>query len=197
MFEDALAILALGEEVDPAELKQYILEGLLKRTPEGFKLTPEGAKLLKNTQSDLGKPKPEKPKPENKPVPEDGKPKPETKPKPKPAAKAMELTFTPPPAVRRAARLALDIRSRMPRSGRGMTMIGVARARDLSNGRPVSVDTLRRMLSYFARHEVDKQGGSWRTRGKGWQAWHGWGGDAGRIWARRMLQRIDGENEGD
>ena len=39
------------------------------------------------------------------------------------------------------------------------------------------------MVSYFARHEVDKQGSSWETYGKGRQAWDGWGGDPGRRWA--------------
>ena len=42
--------------------------------------------------------------------------------------------------------------------GRGGTEIGVARARDISNKRELSAETIRRMHSYFSRHEVDKQG---------------------------------------
>jgi hypothetical protein len=34
------------------------------------------------------------------------------------------------------------------------------------------------MVSYFARHEVDQQGSSWETYGKGRQAWDGCGGDS-------------------
>jgi hypothetical protein len=47
------------------------------------------------------------------------------------------------------------------------------------------------MVSYFARHEVDKQGSSWETYGKGRQAWDGWGGDPGRRWATSLARRMD------
>ena len=40
--------------------------------------------------------------------------------------------------------------------GRGGTEIGVARARDIKNRANLSPETVRRMVSYFARHEVDK-----------------------------------------
>ena len=72
-----------------------------------------------------------------------------------------------------------------------MTEVGLARARDLANGRPVSEETIRRMLSYFQRHEVDKEGETWEEQGKGWQAWHGWGGDAGFRWARVTVAQLD------
>ena len=101
------------------------------------------------------------------------------------------MTFLPPPAVREAAALALAVRAAMPPSQRGMTPVGLARARDLRAGRAVSLTTIRRMHSYFARHAVDKQGKTWRARGKGWQAWYGWGGDAGRAWARAVLDFVE------
>jgi hypothetical protein len=47
------------------------------------------------------------------------------------------------------------------------------------------------MVSYFARHEVDKQGATWNAYGKGRQAWDGWGGNAGAAWARSMASRMD------
>lgn len=43
------------------------------------------------------------------------------------------------------------------------------------------------MVSFFARHEVDKQGAGWGVDSKGYQAWLLWGGDAGRAWALRLL----------
>lgn len=49
------------------------------------------------------------------------------------------------------------------------------------------------MLAYFSRHEVDKEGATWDEQGKGWQAWHGWGGDAGFRWARRIVAQLDKE----
>ena len=47
------------------------------------------------------------------------------------------------------------------------------------------------MKAYFDRHEVDKEGSTWEEQGKGWQAWHGWGGDAGYRWARRIVAQLE------
>jgi HK97 family phage prohead protease len=66
--------------------------------------------------------------------------------------------------------------------------VGVARARDIANRRNLSDDTVRRMVSYFARHEIDKQGQGWSPDEDGYPsagriAWALWGGDPGRAWA--------------
>jgi hypothetical protein len=47
------------------------------------------------------------------------------------------------------------------------------------------------MVAWFERHEVDKQGATWNQQGKGWQAWHGWGGDEARSWAKEIVERLD------
>lgn len=60
--------------------------------------------------------------------------------------------FPPPKAVQLNAARALEWRRKFKR---GMTAVGVARARDLGNGRAVSVATLKRMRSYFRRHASD------------------------------------------
>lgn len=104
-------------------------------------------------------------------------------------------SFVPPAEVARAAQRALDVRQGKPPSQRGMTSTGLARARDLSNRRPISIETLRVMVAWFARHEVDKQGSTWGEQGKGWQAWNGWGGDAGRRWAERMVRRYENRDK--
>jgi hypothetical protein len=72
-----------------------------------------------------------------------------------------------------------------------MTAVGLARARDIINKRPLSEDTVRRMKAYFDRHEIDKQGSTWSEQGKGWQAWNGWGGDAGQTWANAIVARMN------
>jgi len=46
---------------------------------------------------------------------------------------------------------------------RGGTMVGVARARDISNRTDLSPRTISRMVSYFARHEKDKQAEGFRA----------------------------------
>lgn len=110
--------------------------------------------------------------------------------------KYAHIDFSPPKGVREAAQRALDVRADKPPSERGMTPVGIARARDLANGRNVSPDTARRMLAYFERHEVDKQGSTWDEQGKGWQAWQGWGGDAGFAWARKIVGQMNAADEG-
>jgi hypothetical protein len=72
-----------------------------------------------------------------------------------------------------------------------MTPVGLARARQLLHRQELSPQTIDRMVSYFARHEVDKQGSSWETYGKGRQAWDGWGGEPGRRWATGLDRRMD------
>lgn len=100
-------------------------------------------------------------------------------------------SILPPMEVAHAARRALEVRASKPKHMQGMTPVGLARARDLANRRPVTQETLQRMVAFFARHEADKQGETWREQGPGWQAWHGWGGDSGRQWAERALAGME------
>lgn len=104
--------------------------------------------------------------------------------------KYSHIDFKPPKGAQEAAKRALEVRADKPESQRGMTPVGIARARDLSNGQTLSPDTVKRMLAYFTRHEVDKKGSTWNTQGKGWQAWNGWGGDAGYSWARKVVKQM-------
>jgi hypothetical protein len=106
-----------------------------------------------------------------------------------------DIDTRPPQSVADNARRALEVRARKPESERGMTAVGIARARDLMNRVRHSEDTIRRMASYFERHEVDKQGSTWDEQGKGWQAWYGWGGDDGFAWAKRKIEEFDRERE--
>jgi hypothetical protein len=96
--------------------------------------------------------------------------------------------YKPPAAVAKAALRGLELRRTF---GRGGTEIGVARARDLSNQKNISFDTVKRMVSYFARHEVDKQGQGWDNESSpsaGRIAWLLWGGDEGRRWAESIYE---------
>jgi hypothetical protein len=94
----------------------------------------------------------------------------------------------PPQSVAEAAARGLRLRERFRRGG---TAVGVARARDLSNRRPLSPQTTARMRSFFARHgaQVDRRSEGWdneRNPSAQWIAWLLWGGDAGRDWAERQ-----------
>ena len=104
--------------------------------------------------------------------------------------RADEESFDPPAGVQENAARALEVRAEKPQSQRGMTPVGIARARDLANGRAVSLTTIKRMKAYFDRHESDKAGSTWDEQGPGWQAWQGWGGDEGWRWARGIVERV-------
>jgi len=106
------------------------------------------------------------------------------------AARA-DVDLRPTEEMAKNAQRALEVRRTKPESQRGMTVVGIARARDISNRTQLSPDTVKRMASYFARHEVDKDGETWGDQGKGWQAWHGWGGDEGRAWVKRKLAELE------
>jgi hypothetical protein len=105
-------------------------------------------------------------------------------------------SFPPTGEMKAAAELGLKWRDEYNRGG---TEVGVARARDISNGRNLSIETITRMNSYFARHAVDKEASGWNQGEDGFPsagriAWELWGGDAGRDWAARMVERIEREN---
>lgn len=98
-------------------------------------------------------------------------------------------SFTPTEAMQTEARRGLDWRAE---HGRGGTEVGVARARDIVNGRDLSYETVKRMSSYFARHEVDKKAPGWSPGEDGYPsagriAWALWGGDPGRAWALAII----------
>jgi HK97 family phage prohead protease len=112
-------------------------------------------------------------------------------------AKYDRIDFSPPAGVRSEAQKGLDWRRE---HGRGGTEVGIARARDLSNGTNISPDTAKRMASYFARHEVDKQGKGWSPGEDGFPsngriAWALWGGDAGKAWAGKLVEQLNAADE--
>jgi len=100
--------------------------------------------------------------------------------------------FVPPQGVRSNAKRGLELRAKYNRGG---TEVGVARARDLSNGAALSLDTLKRMNSFFARHEVDKKGEGWGKDSAGYIAWLLWGGDAGWAWAKRVIREQENKEK--
>jgi HK97 family phage prohead protease len=91
------------------------------------------------------------------------------------------------------AQKGLDWRSEF---GRGGTEVGIARARDIVNGRNLSESTVKRMFSFFSRHEVDKQAEGFRPGEDGYPsngriAWALWGGDAGFSWSKKIVESLD------
>lgn len=104
------------------------------------------------------------------------------------AAKYDKINFSPPEGVRKAARRGLDLRSE---HGRGGTSVGIARARDLANGKNVSPSTIRRMKAFFDRHQKNRSDGKESPPTNGYIAWLLWGGDPGRAWAEKIVRQMD------
>ncbi len=104
---------------------------------------------------------------------------------------------TPNEAMKEEAQRGLDWRNEF---GRGGTEVGIARARDIVNGRDLSEETIGRMVSYFARHEVDKEAEGFRPGEDGYPsngriAWALWGGDPGKTWAEREWAKIKNDRD--
>ena len=84
--------------------------------------------------------------------------------------------------------------------GRGGTRIGAVRARQIVAGENLSDDTIKRMYSFFSRHEVDKQAEGFSSGEDGYPsngriAWALWGGDAGFTWSKRLVEKMKKEEE--
>ena len=82
---------------------------------------------------------------------------------------------------------------------RGGTQVAVSRARDIINGK-LSIKTIKRMNSFFARHESDKSGKGFKIGEEGFPsagriAWALWGGDAGQSWAKKKVKEIENVEE--
>lgn len=96
-----------------------------------------------------------------------------------------EIDLRPTVSMASNAQRGLDLRKEFKRGG---TPVGVARARDIANRTRLSPDTIGRMVSYFARHQVDKKGNGFKAGQDGYPsagliAWLLWGGDSGKAWA--------------
>ena len=83
--------------------------------------------------------------------------------------------------------------------GRGGTRIGALRARQIVAGENLSDDTVKRMYSFFSRHEVDKQAEGFKQGEEGYPsngriAWALWGGDAGYRWSKTKVNQMKNED---
>ena len=84
--------------------------------------------------------------------------------------------------------------------GRGGTRVGAIRARQIVAGENLSDDTIKRMYSFFSRHEVDKEAEGFSAGEDGYPsngriAWALWGGDAGYSWSRRLVEKMKKEED--
>jgi hypothetical protein len=99
--------------------------------------------------------------------------------------------YKPTSGMQSAARRAIKLKEQGKAKGAG-TAVGWTRAGQLARGETLSLSTVKRMYSYFSRHEVDKQGKDWdnaESPSNGKIMWLAWGGDAGFSWSRKIVER--------
>jgi len=111
----------------------------------------------------------------------------------------MAETYTPTDAMAAAGRRAIKWKEEGKATGAG-TPVGWTRARQLANKEPLSLETVKRMYSYFSRHEVDKKGKGFSPGEPGYPSngkimWEAWGGDAGFSWSRAIVNRVKNTNK--
>jgi hypothetical protein len=101
-------------------------------------------------------------------------------------------SYSPTAGMKAAARRAIKWREDGKATGAG-TPVGWGRARDIVAGRSMSISVVRRMFSFFSRHEVDKKGKDFYNTSNpsnGRIMWDAWGGDAGFSWSRGIVNRM-------
>jgi hypothetical protein len=116
------------------------------------------------------------------------------------------IDFKPPESVAKAAERGLEYRKKGGGGGLSTEQAskqgigsGVQRAVNLKNRNNLSPATVRRMHSFFSRHEKNKsiaaehRGTPWKD--KGYVAWLLWGGDPGAAWARKVVRQMDAADE--
>jgi hypothetical protein len=99
--------------------------------------------------------------------------------------------YKPTSGMQSAARRAIKLKEQGKAKGAG-TAVGWTRAGQLARGETLSLSTVKRMYSFFSRHEVDKQGKDWdnaENPSNGKIMWLAWGGDAGFSWSRKIVNR--------
>ena len=109
--------------------------------------------------------------------------------------KEVPKTFVPPKGVQEEAKRALQW-IKDGHAGANFTDVGRARASQLANGEGVSRDTLARMKSFLARHEVDSQGKGYSPGEAGFPspgrvAYAAWGGSAAKTWVDKLFRQYD------
>lgn len=103
-----------------------------------------------------------------------------------------EINLTPTEGMREEAQRYRDWKAEGEAGG---TEVAARRATQILSGDELSVDTVREMNAWFARHEVDKQGEGFTPDedgypSKGRVAWAAWGGDPGQSWSKMKAEAI-------
>ena len=107
-----------------------------------------------------------------------------------------DIDLTPTKGMVEAAKRGLELRKEF---GRGGTEVGVKTARMII-ANELTIPRVKKMYSYFQRHEVDKQAEGFELGEDGFPsagkiAWMLWGDDAGMSWSTKKRNQIEKEEK--
>ena len=108
--------------------------------------------------------------------------------------KGVEINTTPTQEIADQAQKGLDWREKF---GRGGTRVGAIRARQLVRREELSIDTVQRMKSFLARHEVNLETDANSDPddpgypGAGLISFYLWGGYPAKAWSERIMERVN------
>jgi hypothetical protein len=92
-----------------------------------------------------------------------------------------------PSGVKNNAKRGLDLNEKV--NNKCATQVGKVRAQQLAQGKPISLETIKRMYSYLSRAETYYDEGD--TKACGTISYLLWGGKAGKRWAESKLKELD------
>ena len=69
------------------------------------------------------------------------------------------------------------------------TPVGWTRSSQLCDRKPITLETVKRMYSFFSRHSVNNKPGLTYEKGCHAIMWDAWGGDPGFDWSKRIVER--------
>jgi hypothetical protein len=96
-----------------------------------------------------------------------------------------------PSLIRENAQAALDYIEKSGNPKGCMTQVGKVRAQQLAQGKPISIETVKRMKSYISRHKVDLETSKSYESSCGRLAMDAWGGVEALPWVERTIEQYE------
>lgn len=96
-----------------------------------------------------------------------------------------------PELIRQNAQKVLDYIDKTGNPNNCMTQVGKVRAQQLAQGKPISIETVKRMKAYITRHQKDLQASKSYDDGCGLLAMDAWGGVEALPWVERTIEKYE------
>jgi hypothetical protein len=106
-----------------------------------------------------------------------------------------EENYKPPAGAKSAAKKAIDWKEKYGDEVDAGTQVGWTRAGQLARGENLSLDIVKRMYSFFSRHDGNQKispehkDEPWKDNG--YVSWLIWGGDAAKEWAANIIKNLE------